>query len=75
MTYMRRLLRLPVWLVAQWRILMTPAERDRGDSPVSTAVITAIIAAGAIVVATAIIAVANGWVDIIPESTDPVPEP
>lgn len=71
---MRRLKELSAWLVARWHVLNSPAERDRGDSPVSTAVIVAILAAGAVVVATAVIAIANGWVDLIPESTDPIPE-
>ncbi len=70
---MRYLSNAPIWLVARWQTLRTPAERDRGDSPVSTAVIVAIIAAGAIVVATAIITVANGWSESIPKSTDPRP--
>lgn len=75
MRHLGHMQRLPAWLVVRWHTLRTPAERDRGESPVSTAVIVAIIAAGAVVVATAIIAVANGWVDMIPESTDPAPEP
>jgi len=61
------------WLAARWHTLNTPGERDRGDSPVSTAVIVAIVAAGAAAVAVTVIAVANGWVDIIPTSTDPRP--
>lgn len=55
-------------LAMRWRALTDAAESERGDSPVGTAVITAILVAGAVVVATAIIAVAQGWVDIIPEA-------
>ncbi|SBT40469.1 hypothetical protein [Micromonospora narathiwatensis] len=53
-------------LAARWQNLTTPAEAERGDSPVGTAVITAILVAGAVVVAGAIVAVANGWVALIP---------
>lgn len=64
---------ITAYLVTRWQQLTDPAEADRGDSPVGTAVITAILVAGAVVVAGAIIAVANGWVDIIPEAGDPAP--
>jgi hypothetical protein len=73
MRHTRHLPRLPAWLPARWHALATAAKPDRGDSPVSTAVIVAIIAAGAVVVATAIVAVANGWVALIPTSTNPAP--
>ncbi|MEV1073860.1 hypothetical protein [Micromonospora parva] len=53
-------------LVTRWQYLTDPAQADRGDSPVGTAVITAILVAGAVVVAGAIVAVANGWVALIP---------
>jgi hypothetical protein len=56
------------YLAANWTAITDPAERDRGDSPVSTAVIVAIVAAGAVAVATAVIAVATGWVNIIPKA-------
>ncbi|GGM23812.1 hypothetical protein ACFFX1_10350 [Dactylosporangium sucinum] len=56
------------YLVARWQELTDPAERDRGDSPVSTAVIVAILAVGAVAIAGAIVAVAQGWVDLIPEA-------
>ncbi len=72
---MRHLRRLPFWLAARRHTLLAVAERDRGDSPVSTAVIVAIIAAGAVIVATAIIGVARGWVSNIPTSTDQAPAP
>ncbi len=72
MTYLRE---WPAWLVARWLSLRALAREDRGDSPVSTAVIVAIIAAGAIVVASAVIAAARGWVDIIPKSTGEAPAP
>lgn len=67
---MRHLKEPFTWLVARWHTLHAPGERNRGDSPVSTAVIVAIIAAGAVVVASAVIAVANGWANAIPKSTD-----
>ncbi|MGC4903409.1 hypothetical protein ACLQ2Y_29280 [Micromonospora echinospora] len=53
-------------LATNWRRITDPAEAERGDSPVGTAVITAILVAGAVVVAGAIVAVANGWVALIP---------
>jgi len=72
-TDISHLLRMPTLLAARLQTMLTTAERDRGDSPVSTAVIVAIIAAGAVAVATAIIAVANGWVALIPTTTAPAP--
>ncbi|MET9300686.1 hypothetical protein ABZX66_15295 [Micromonospora aurantiaca] len=54
------------YLATRWQHLTDPAEAERGDSPVGTAVITAILVAGAVVVAGAIVAVANGWVALIP---------
>ncbi|MEU8315001.1 MULTISPECIES: hypothetical protein [Micromonospora] len=54
------------YLATRWQDLTDPAEAERGDSPVGTAVITAILVAGAVVVAGAIVAVANGWVALIP---------
>ncbi|SCF29161.1 hypothetical protein GA0074696_4141 [Micromonospora purpureochromogenes] len=57
---------LVAYLAARWQDMTDPAEADRGDSPVGTAVITAILVAGAVVVAGAIVAVANGWVALIP---------
>jgi len=68
---MENLANLSQWLRARLATLRAVENRDRGDSPVSTAVIVAIIAAGAIIIATAIIAVAQGWVDLIPTSTEP----
>nr|WP_030502721.1 hypothetical protein [Micromonospora purpureochromogenes] len=53
-------------LATNWQRTTDPAEAERGDSPVGTAVITAILVAGAVVVAGAIVAVANGWVALIP---------
>ena len=54
------------YLATRWQHLTDPVEAERGDSPVGTAVITAILVAGAVVVAGAIVAVANGWVALIP---------
>ena len=62
--------RVTARLAANIAAVRADGNRDRGDSPVSTAVIVAIIAAGAIVIATAIIAVAQGWVNLIPTSTE-----
>jgi hypothetical protein len=56
------------WLSSRWATIKEASRSDRGDSPVSTAVIVAIIAAGAVVVAGAIIAIANGWVAQIPRN-------
>lgn len=57
---------LNAYLVTRWQDMTDPTMADRGDSPVGTAVITAILVAGAIVVAGGIVAVATGWVDLIP---------
>ncbi|MEK8106559.1 hypothetical protein NKG94_17350 [Micromonospora sp. M12] len=54
------------YLATRWQDVTDPTMADRGDSPVGTAVITAILVAGAIVVAGGIVAVATGWVDLIP---------
>ncbi|WP_328375800.1 hypothetical protein [Micromonospora zamorensis] len=54
------------YLVTRWQDMTDSTQTDRGDSPVGTAVITAILVAGAIVVAGGIVAVATGWVDLIP---------
>ncbi len=59
---------LPQWLAARWHTLHTPGERDRGESPVSTAVIVAILAAAAVAVATAIALVASNWAASIPDA-------
>jgi CHASE2 domain-containing sensor protein len=48
--------------------LRSVAKGDRGDSPVSTAIIVAVLAVAALAVATAIAAIANGWLDLIPEN-------
>ena len=42
------------------------ARGDRGDSPVSTAIIVAVLAVAALAVATAIATIANGWLSDIP---------
>lgn len=44
------------------------ATGDRGDSPVSTAIIVAVLAVAALAVATAIAAIANGWLTDIPQN-------
>ena len=44
------------YLATRWQDMTDPVEADRGDSPVGTAVITAILVAGAVVVAGAIVA-------------------
>ena len=63
--------KLTAAIAVRWAELTDDQVADRGDSPVSTAVIVAIIAAGAIIVAGGIITVANGWVDLIPTTTAP----
>lgn len=49
-------------LVTRWQYLTDPAQADRGDSPVGTAVITAILVAGAVVVAGAIVEIGRAHV-------------
>lgn len=49
--------------------LRAAAADDRGDSPVSTAIIVAILAVAAVAVATAIAVAANGWLTRIPPVT------
>jgi hypothetical protein len=44
------------------------AKGDRGDSPVSTAIIVAVLAVAALAIATAIAAIANGWLTRIPQN-------
>ncbi|WP_328384198.1 hypothetical protein OHQ88_33900 (plasmid) [Micromonospora zamorensis] len=53
-------------VTARLQEIRHPDTADRGDSPVSTAVIVALLAAAAVAVATAITAAANGWVARIP---------
>lgn len=44
------------------------ADRDRGEGPVSTAIMVALIALAAVTVAGIITAVATGWANRIPEA-------
>jgi hypothetical protein len=60
---------LPQWLAARWHTINSVHERDRGESPVSTAVIVAILAAAAVAVATAIALIATNWTATIPNAT------
>jgi len=52
----------------RWHEMRDPHERERGDSPISTAIITAIIAGLAVTVAGLIVAAATGWVDLLPQA-------
>ncbi|BBH67110.1 hypothetical protein ACTI_37950 [Actinoplanes sp. OR16] len=54
-------------VAARWGALTDPAERERGDSPVSTAIIVALVAAAALAVATLIATIANNWAARIPQ--------
>lgn len=45
---------------------LATAERDRGEGPVSTAIMVALIAGVAVVVGTLIVTVANNWAGKIP---------
>jgi hypothetical protein len=51
---------------ARWAELADPKENERGDSPVSTAIIVALLAAAAVAIAAVITAAATGWADKIP---------
>ena len=53
-------------VAARWSQLSDPQVSDRGDSPVSTAIITALLAALAVAVLAVITAAATGWVGKIP---------
>jgi cytochrome b len=54
--------------------LRSVAKGDRGDSPVSTAIIVAVLAAAAVLVTTAILAVTNNWLDKL-RTSGGVPNP
>ena len=60
-------LHISTWVAIRWRELRDRLIDDRGDSPVSTAIIVAIIAAAAVAVATAVALAANNWTAEIPE--------
>ncbi|GIJ12237.1 hypothetical protein ACFFMR_14325 [Micromonospora andamanensis] len=60
--------RLLVVLTQRWQDIIDPQQRERGDSPISTAIITAIIAGLAVTIAGLIVAAANGWVALIPQA-------
>lgn len=60
------LLKLYTAAVARLAALADPEEADRGDSPVSTAVIVALLAAAAVTVAGIITAAATRWANAIP---------
>ncbi len=48
------------------RTRLAPQERDRGEGPVSTAIMVALIAGVAVVVGTLIVTIANNWAGKIP---------
>jgi hypothetical protein len=51
---------------ARWAELTDPQESERGDSPVSTAIIVALLAAAAVAIMAVITAAATGWAAKIP---------
>ncbi len=53
-------------VAARWAQLTDPENNDRGDSPVSTAIIVALVAAAAVAVMAVITAAATGWAAKIP---------
>lgn len=53
-------------VAARWAELNDPQENERGDSPVSTAIIVALLAAAAVAIAAVITAAATGWAAKIP---------
>jgi hypothetical protein len=70
MTYLSRFAAtLTVAAIALGDRLRAAVDDDRGDSPVSTAIIVALLAVAAVAVATAITAAANGWLGKIPKVT------
>jgi hypothetical protein len=60
-------LHISTWVAIRWRELRDRLTGDRGDSPVSTAIIVALIAAAAVAVAVAVAAAAASWTEEIPE--------
>jgi pseudouridine-5'-phosphate glycosidase len=54
---------LSVALMSVSERVRSAAKGDRGDSPVSTAIIVAVLATAALLVTGAILAVTQGWVD------------
>jgi hypothetical protein len=60
-------LHISTWVAIRWHDLRHRLTGDRGDSPVSTAIIVAIIAAAAFAVATAVALAATNWTAEIPQ--------
>jgi hypothetical protein len=54
-------------VVARWAAMTDPAERERGDNPVSTAIIVAVVATAAVAVGLAITNAVTGWTAKIPQ--------
>jgi len=57
------LLKLYVPVAARVRALTSKAQRDRGEGPVPFVIMVAVIAAGALVIAGLIVAMATDWVN------------
>jgi hypothetical protein len=49
------------------RELTHPDRRDLGEGPVPYVIMVALIAAGAVAIATGLVALANGWLDQVPK--------
>lgn len=62
---------LAVAILSMSERLRSVAKGDRGDSPVSTAILVALLAAAAVVVAVAIKAAVDAWILKIPQTTTP----
>lgn len=67
---MTRLRDLPALLVTRWYQFRGRSGPDRGDSPVSTAILVAAIAAAALVVAGAITLAVDNFTAEIPDGPD-----
>lgn len=68
---MKPILYLHTAIAARWAELRSADERDRGDSPVPTAVIVLGMVVIAMAVTTFVFARTQGWLDGIPEMEEP----
>jgi hypothetical protein len=50
------------------RELTSPEHRDLGEGPVPYIIMVALIAAGAVLIGTAIVAIAQGWLGTVPRN-------
>ncbi|MFI6758451.1 hypothetical protein ACIBF5_04810 [Micromonospora sp. NPDC050417] len=69
---MRPVLYLSTAIALRWAEMRDVKERDRGDSPVPTAVIILGMVVIAMAVTTFIFTMTNAWLDDIPDPADPV---